>query len=239
MIKKTKPLFAPQEVTAHMNERIGNTTIAEAIARNHGLLEHHFFDSLLNIDDYTQLLESIRVVTDNPALQAELETCWEDEGIQQNEEINTLQHHVRYACLYLELARTAEAHKNRERAWAFTNYASLMIGEIIEKSAATLNAMEADERSDKNSKNAQGRNKYILLVKEEAARLLEERRPEDGWPTKVKAVADLTESLNEFIKKNNIPILRISNIEKWLTEWLREDEVVNRAWKNCKQVKIQ
>jgi hypothetical protein len=45
MTKKTHPLFPPQEVTANMNESIGNTTIGEAIARNHGLLVHHFFVS--------------------------------------------------------------------------------------------------------------------------------------------------------------------------------------------------
>lgn len=239
MTKKTQPLFPPQEVSASMNESIGNTTIGEAIARNHGLLWHHFFDSLLNLDDYTKLLGSIRAVTGNPALQAELETRWENEDIQQNQAISILLHQVRYACLYLELGSTAEVQKNRDRAWAFTNYASVMVGEIIEKSAAILNAMKADDRANQNTINAQGRNKSILLVKGEAARLLKERRPEDGWPTKVKAVSDLENPLAEFIEKNKIPALQISNIEKWLTAWLREDELVKQAWENSKRVKIR
>lgn len=239
MIKRAQPLFAPQEVTTNMNERIGNTTIDEAIARNHDLIGHHFFDSLLNLDDYTQLLESIRAVTDHPALQTELETCWEEQHIQQDEEFNTLLHQVRYACLYLELGSTAEAQKNRDRAWAFTNYASVMVGEIIEKSAAFQNAIEADNRSSQNSRNAQARNKSILLVKTEAARLLVERQPADGWPTKIKAVYHLEDPLAEFIEKNNIPALKISNIEKWLTAWLREDVLVNQAWEKTKHAKAR
>lgn len=239
MIKKTQPLFPPQEVTANTNESIGNTTIGEAIARNHGLLWHHFFDSLLSLDDYTQLLNSIRAVTGNPALQAELETSWENEDIQQDEAINTLLHHVRYACLYLELGSDAEAQKNRDRAWAFTNYASVMIGEIIEKSATILNARDAESRAKQNSKNAQGRNNSILPVKEEAARLLHELKPKTGWPYKTTAITKLTKPLSAFIEKNNTPTLQISNIENWLTEWLREDEHVNRAWENSKRVKIR
>ena len=239
MIKKTQPLFPPHEVTANMNKSIGNTTIGEAIARNHGLLWHHFFDSLLNLDDYTQLLERIRAVTGNPALQAELETRWENEDVQRDEAINTLLHHVRYACLYLELGSDAEAQKNRDRAWAFTNYASVMVGEIIEKSAAILNARDAESRAKQNRKNAQGRNNSILPVKEEAARLLYELKPKTGWPHKTTAVAKLTKSLSDFIEKNNTPILQISNIENWLTEWLRADELVNPAWEDSKHVKAR
>lgn len=239
MTKKNQPLFSPHHITSSMNESIGNTTIGEAIARNHSLLRDHFFDSPIYLDDYVLLLKDIHAITNDPVLQAELEIRWRNENSPQDKKTNTLLHHVRYACLYLELARTAEVYNNRDRAWAFTNYASLVVGEIIEKSAAILNAMEANHRSNKNSKNAQGRNKSILLVKGEAARLLKEKRPEDGWPTKVKAVADLEELLAEFIEKNNIPVLQISNIEKWLTVWLREDELVNLAWEKTKQAKTR
>lgn len=239
MTKATQPLFPPHQITASMNESIGNTTVVEAIARNHSLLRDHFFDSVLDLDHYIQLLEGIRAVIGNPALQAELETQWENEDIQLDEAVKTLLHHVRYACLYLELGSDAEAQKNRARAWAFTNYASVMVGEIIEKSAAILNAMKVDDRSNQNSINAQGRNKSTLLVKEEAAKLLKDRRPEDGWPNKVKAVSALEDPLAEFIEKNKIPALQISNIEKWLTVWLREDELVKQAWENCKRVKIR
>ena len=236
-MKKIKPpLFSPTQLAITANESIGLTTLGEAIARN---IWEHIFNSPLDLDDYTRLLEAVRAVTNDPALQAELETRWTNKNSQQDEKINILQHHVRYACLYLELARAAEAHKDRERAWAFTNYASLMVGEIIEKSAAVLDAMEADKRSDKNSKNAQGRNKSILLVKREAARLLEEKRPEDGWRTKVKAVYHLEDPLAEFIERNNIPALKITNIEKWLTAWLREDVLVNQAWEKTKHAKAR
>lgn len=239
MTKKNQSLLLTQDITASMNERVGNTTIDEAIARNHRILLDHFFDPLLELDDYIKLLEDIRAAISDPALQVELEARWRNEDIQRGEATSTLLRHVKYACLYLELARTAEVRKDRDRAWAFTNYASLIVGEIIEKSATILNARDAESRAKQNSKNAQGRNNSILPVKEEAARLLHELKPKTGWPYKTTAVTKLTKPLSDFIKKNNTPILQISNIENWLTEWLREDEHVNRAWENSKRVKIR
>jgi hypothetical protein len=229
------PLFSPIQITMNTNESIGSTTVGKAIARNHGMLWDSFFHPLLGLEEYKKLLEDIRAVTDNPALQAELETRWRNEDSQQSEEVNTLLQRARYACLHLELARAAEQDSSRDRAWAFTNYASLMTGEIVEKSEAIFNAMEAENRSTRNSKNAQGRNKSILSVKEEAARLLEEMRPEAGWPYKATVVAALERPLTGFIENNNILDIQPSNIEKWLTKWLREDELVNRIWEKSKR----
>lgn len=142
---------------------------------------------------------------------------------------------MKYACLYLELASAAEQNESRDRAWAFNSYASLMIGEIIERSAAIQNLIEADRRSKRNSNNAQGRNKSVLPVKEEVARLLEDLRPEAGWPYKSTAVAMLESPLSAFIESNDISGVQISNIENWLTNWLREDELVNNVWERTKR----
>ncbi|AKA82671.1 hypothetical protein VO64_2125 [Pseudomonas synxantha] len=43
----------------------------------------------------------------------------------------------------------------------------------------------------------------------------------------------------EFIERNNIPALKITNIEKWLTAWLREDVLVNQAWEKTKHAKAR
>ncbi|WP_223511360.1 hypothetical protein [Pseudomonas sp. GL-B-19] len=234
-MKETKPaLFSPIQITMSTNENIGSTTVDKAIARNHDMLLDSFFHPLLGLEEYKKLLEDIRAITDNPALQAELEIRWMDEDSQQSEKIKTLLQDARYACLYLELARAAETHNDRDRAWAFTCYASVMVGEVTEKSAAVINKMNRDARSIQNSKNAQGRNKATLQVKEEVARLLEEKRPEAGWPSKEKVVTGLETPLTGFIEKNNILGIRISNIDTWLKEWLRGDELVNPAWEKNK-----
>jgi hypothetical protein len=230
-------LYTALEITKNMNEKIGNTSILEAIARNYSMLQHHFFDSPLSNEDYVKLLEDIIAVIKNPIRQAELEARWKDEDRQQTEEINALLQEVRYACLYLELARAAEADDERDRAWAFNSYASLQVGEIIEKSAAIVSAMEADRRSSRNSKNAQGRNKSISLIKEETARLIEAMRPEAGWHYKSTIVAALEMPLTDFIEKNKILCIQPSNIEKWLTNWLREDERLKRVWERTKRPK--
>lgn len=113
-----------------------------------------------------------------------------------------------------------------------------MIGEIIERSAAIQNLNEADKRSIRNSKNAQGRNKSTLPLKEEIARLLEDLRPEAGWPYKTTAVATLERPLSDFIVNNNILDVQPSNIETWLPRWLSEDELVNPAWEKTKRPQV-
>ncbi|WP_081001281.1 hypothetical protein [Pseudomonas chlororaphis] len=234
MKKTMSPLFSPIQLSTNMNERIGNTTIGEAIARNHELLQEHFFEPLLGHHAHTKLLNDISAVTNDLALQAELELTWDGEINEYDEETNTTLKHAQYACLYIELARAAEAGNEHVRAWAFNNHASLMVGEILEKTVAIQSRTETKKRSKQNSENGQGRNKSTLLLRKEAARLLMEKRPEAGWPTKVKAVTDLEEPLTEFIEKNKILSPRISNIERWLTAWLREDELVNPAWEKNK-----
>lgn len=234
-MKEKKPtLFTRTQLATQENERIGNITIDKAIAKNRELLHHHFFSPLSETEDYPELLESIRYSISNAELQGRLEEKWNTEA-NKHDDVTILLQHVKYACLYLELASAAEQNKARDRAWAFNSYASLMIGEIIERSAAIQNLNEADRRSERNSNNAQGRNKSVLPVKEEVARLLEDLRPEAGWPYKSTAVAMLERPLSVFIEGNDISGVQISNIENWLTKWLREDELVNHVWEKTKR----
>lgn len=237
MTKTTQPLFSPYHVTASMNESIGNTTIGEAIARNFGILHEHFFKPILGSDGQIKLLEDIRAVTNDPALQAALETRWRNEDSQQSDEINTLLQRVRDACLYLELARAAEAHNEVNRAWAFNSYASVIVGEVIADSAAAINAMETDNRSNQNSKNGANRTKNFLPAKEEVVRLLEELKPEGGWPSRSGAASALEKRMIEFILKTRPSGLTSSNIRNLLERsWLLGDELVNSAWTNTKAV---
>ena len=222
MKEKKLALFTRAQLSTQENERIGNITIDTAIARNHGILDLHFFSPLTERGAHLKLLESIRSCISTPELQGQLEEDWDSEA-SKHDEVTILLKHVKYACLYLELASAAERNKARDRAWAFNSYASLLIGEIIENSAAIQNHKDVEKHSERNSKNAQGRNKSVSPVKEEAARLLEELRPEAGWPYKSTAVAVLERPLVDFIESNEISGIQISNIENWLTKWLRED----------------
>lgn len=237
-MKEKKPaLFTRTQLAIQENERIGNITIDAAIARNRGILHLHFFSPLTEPDAHLELLESIRSSISTPELQGQLEEDWDNESSKHDNDATKLLQHVKYACLYLELASAAEQNKARDKAWAFNSYASLMIGEIIERSAAIQNLNEADKRSVRNSKNAQGRNKSTLPLKEEIARLLEDLRPEAGWPYKTTAVATLERPLSDFIVNNNILDVQPSNIETWLPRWLCEDELVNPAWEKTKRHK--
>lgn len=247
-MKKIKPpLFSPAEFAAQMNATIGNTTIDEAIGRNHGILLQHFFEPLLERDERLKLLEDIRLATSDTERQGKLVENWKHEVYETDlkingidEHINTLLQHVRHACLYLELARAAEENKDRDRAWAFNNEASLMIGELIEKSETIFNEIETDKRSTQNSKNGKGRIKNFLPVKEEAVRLLEVMKPEGGWPTLTSAVTALDEPLAHFILSNRISGMTSTNIRVLLEKtWIPKDELVNPAWEKTKQAKTR
>ncbi|MBM0211279.1 hypothetical protein ALQ72_00470 [Pseudomonas syringae pv. maculicola] len=240
MTKKSQPLFSPHHTPSSMNESIGNTTVGEAIARNHHMLWDHFFDPLLELDDHVKLLEDIRAVIGDPALQAELETRWRNEDSQLSEEVNILLQDVRYACLYLELARAAETNNDRDRAWAFTCYASVMTGEISEKSAVVINTINKNARSTQNSKNAKARAEKYLPAKEEVVRLLEKLKPAGGWTSFRGAAIALEEDIIEFILKTHPPILSTSNILNTLErEWLPKDEFINSAWTKTAAVNIR
>ena len=234
MTKTTAPLFSAIQLSTNMNESIGNTSIREAIARNHGLLLEHFFEPLLGPDAHINLLKDISAATSDLALQAELELTWDGEVNEYDKETNSAFKHAQYACLYIELARAAESGNEHIRAWAFYNHASMMVGEILEQSTAIQNRAKTHKRSQQNSQNSQGRKKSTLLLKQEAVRLLETLRPEAGWLSKVEVVTELEEPLGQFIKQNNILTQRISNIWEWLTEWLRGDELVNPTWEKHK-----
>jgi hypothetical protein len=236
MEEKKQPLFTRARLVEINNDEIGNCTIGEAISRNVSILRTHFFEPLFEYD-YLKLLNDVSSVTSNLALQAELEQNWDNEVNELDEETNIALKLARYASLYIELARSAESRNEHIKAWAFNNYATLMVGEILEKSVAIQNRTGIENLSKQNSKNAQGRNKSILQVKEETARLLFEKRPETGWPSKAKVPAALEHPLADFIEKNKILVLRTSNIEQWMKKWLREDELVKGAWEKNKSSK--
>jgi hypothetical protein len=240
MTNTTSPLFSPIQITVNTNEIIGNTSIVAAIDRNYGILDDHFFKPILGSEEQIKLLKDIRAVTNDPALQADLETRWRNEDSQQSKKINTLLRDARYACLYLELAKAAETHNDRDRAWAFTCYASVMVGEISEKSAAVINKINKDARSIQNSKNAKAREKNSLPAKEEVVRLLEQLKPVGGWTSLRGAAIALEEDMIEFILKTRPSNLTASNIRNLLEkEWLPGDELVNSAWTNTAAVKIR
>lgn len=241
------PLFRPNQLTAIINNHTDNYTIDEAIARNYGILQEHFFDWLLNQDDHLKVLEEIRAVTSGSVPQTQLQQCWDNEANELDDELIFLLKEIKYIYLHIELARTSE---EQSQAWAFNNSASLMTDKALEKSEAILSRIYIENRSNQNSKNAQGRNKFILLVKEEAARLLEEMCPKGGWPSKVNAVAALEGPLAAFIdpdkssggipstadiKSKTLGGVTTTNIQNRLTTWLREDEIVRIAWEKNKR----
>lgn len=242
MKKMNPPLLSPTQHARHMNESIGGTTINAAIERNHCILRENFFEPLLGLNDHIKLLEDIRLVTSDPGLQGKLVESWENEVYELDEEIlaldeeiNLLFRRVRYACLYLELAQAAEENNDLNRAWAFNNEASLAVGETVEASAVILSKIEANSRSKQNSENGRGRIKNFLPAKLEAVRLLNELKPEGGWPTLASAISALEEPLGNFIDTNRIGGIKSSNVKNLLGKvWIPHDELVNNAWFKAK-----
>lgn len=231
--ENTPLLFTPVQYVVMSNEEIGSCTIHEAISRNLLILRNCAFEPLFEKDDYSTLLSKIRHAIGDPTLQAELVQNWnsEDNAHEPSQEAEAFLNHFKHACLYIELARAAEEQKEHTRAWAFNNYASLMVGETSEKSETILYHIEIRHHSKQNSKNAQGGSNNLIPVKEEAARLLEEMKPEGGWPSYRRAAIVLEAPMAEYISHNRIRGLTASNIRNLLEKtWMPKDKIVNDAW---------
>ncbi|MNC05923.1 hypothetical protein D3C75_534210 [compost metagenome] len=214
MTKTKEPLLSPIQFTTNSNDQIGNTTIGESIGRNQRILIDSAFEPFLEREEYIKLLEDIRTATSDAALQAELEQRWTNEVSPHNKETNILLEYARYAWLYLELAKVAETNKDRDKAWAFNSWASVMVGQVVEKSDAAFKSLEGEKRSYRNTENGKGRIEYILPVKEEAARLLKELKPEGGWPTLASAILALEQPLADFINANRITVVKSKREKK-------------------------
>lgn len=231
------PLFSPVQSVVLMNEKIGGASVATAIARNHSLLQEHFFEPLSSLSNYKKIIKDIRSVTSEPALQANLEERWKNEALTHNDETNNpnesitkLLIRIRFACLYIELASMAEENKLRDQAWAFNNQASLMIGGIIEESIAIQKKLKTQKLSPQNKKNAQGRNINIEPARKEAARLLIEMKPKTGWMTLESAASKLEKPLQKYIEDNRISGVTGSNIKTRLKSWTKDYPIVAEAW---------
>lgn len=238
MSKNSQPLLSPTQFVININASIGNSTIGEAIDRNALLLQEHFFGPQAENHENLKLLKEIRQAISTPELQANLEKNWDDDAYNYDPEAYTLVTQVRYACLYIELAKSAYAQNDKNRAWAFINYSSVMVGEVVGRSASILNDLEADNCAKQKSKNGKGRIKNFSSTKEEAARLLEVMKPEGGWPTLASALRTLNKPLGDFINTNRIRGIKSSNIYELLEKsWIHNDETINRAWLNTKHDK--
>lgn len=231
------PLFFPVQSVMLMNEQIGGTSVVTAIARNHSLLQEHFFEPLSSLSHYNKIIKDIRSVKTEPALQAKLEERWQNELLIKNEEtdssnelVTQLLIRVRFACLYIELASMAEETKLRDQAWAFNNQASLMIGGIIEESMAIQKKLNTQKLSPQNKKNAQRRNINIEPARKEAARLLIEMKPKTGWMTPESAASKLEKPLQKYIEDNRISGVTGSNIKTRLKSWIKDYPIVAEAW---------
>lgn len=219
-----------------MNDNIGSCTLKKATERNLLILLENVFEPLFERSDYLKTLEDASIAISDPTLQAALEQQWESEANEHEEEVRDLLKNARYACLYIKLANTAEEKKEYNRAWAFTNHASLITGELLERSKNILDKIETETRSEQNIKNALGRNKTTQLVREEAARLLKELKPDEGWPSKNNAAAKLAGPLSDFIKEKKVSGLSWSNTESRIKIWITEAGIVRDAWnQNRKQ----
>lgn len=230
-MKKTKPpLFSHAQILGEFNEKIGSLTIQGAIDGSCSIIHTQIFEIFFEKYDYLKLLNEIREAISEPVLQAKLVESWESEVNEYNEEISLLLRDAQHISLYIEMARAAEIKKEHNRAWAFINYASQNIGEILVRAEIAVDNLKLDKRSKQNSKNAQERNKKLLPIKKEAARLIEEMKPKDGWLTKTNAVTTLERPIADFIEEKAITIVSTTNLERLLTKWLREEEILCSAW---------
>lgn len=210
----------------------------------------------LALEEHTRLFESQKAPNQHaapPTGKEYLIKKWDDESLSVNsiailkdewdeglpkattDPIQLFLYKFNFACYPLEIAALAYENGELDRAWSAINYTSLEVGELIGLENEILDEKANKQLSIQNTKNAEAKSESFTPTKNEAIRLIIEKRPEGGWESKQETIDAIELSLAEFIKENKVSVLTPTNVSRRLRAWLTKDKVL-RVWEaNSKQ----
>lgn len=139
-----------------------------------------------------------------------------------------------HSLISTELSRRALQSGNKEKAWALIAHASYLAGlaEGLSLPSSTVRE-EFDNRKEAARKGALARNEKFKPAKDEAAKLLRERKPEGGWKSFNAAASAISKDLSDFISKNRIS-LSSEKIPATLKRWIKKEKILQDAFNETK-----
>lgn len=109
-------------------------------------------------------------------------------------------------------------------AWATLSHAEFLLG--IAFGAAQS---QSNDSRIMQSKGGQAKAKSYQPIKDKVIFLLEERKPDCGWKSKVQAISDIIDSVGTFVTDERIAAAP-SNLKHLITRWSKQDDGVRAAF---------
>lgn len=143
----------------------------------------------------------------------------------------------RHACIYLEKSRRSLNANNLEEALESAKKAAKRT--IIAAGHASGQGLENPSLEIRKRRAHLGGlkiNEKYIPAREEAARLLRQKRPADGWSSVSHAANEISEELCSFIERNEIP-LKDENIPETIKRWIKKNPLLSAAFNENKSSK--
>ncbi|WP_419792677.1 hypothetical protein [Serratia fonticola] len=144
------------------------------------------------------------------------------------------QNYFPYILGYYLSARFNHANNEIDKAWSDLSEACYYLGEIAgicqQRYPVSL-ATQEHEGSLRSPQSIAGKTKALRFhaIKYKLVELLEEQKPEQGWPSKDSAVNAIFNRLLQFNKERGNP-LTPTNLSRIVLKWSRKDETIKAAF---------
>lgn len=135
---------------------------------------------------------------------------------------------------YYLSARFNHANNETDKAWSALSEAYYYLGEIAgicqQRYPVSL-ATQEHEDSLQSPQSRGGKTKALRFqsIKHKLIELLDEKKPEQGWPSKDMALKAILDELLKFNKGTEYP-LSSENLGKTVLNWSRQDETIKAAF---------
>lgn len=128
-----------------------------------------------------------------------------------------------HACVANLLARRAIADNATDLAWAHIVDGSFVLGEAVTHAYyAMKNRTTSESGTTIQAKGGQAKAAKSQLAKNEAIRLMKEKRPAGGWRDASEAFDAIDGELRSFVRQKSIRLLE-TNLPTTMKNWLKTD----------------
>ncbi|WP_431821285.1 hypothetical protein [Burkholderia sp. F1] len=200
-------------------------TLSEAIARLHREIESNLEISDTRYDDYrSAAIEALRDRPDDPEdfVGGRFPTVASDE---------LRRFYLARACIYAIQADQALERSEPDSAWYRVSTAQRQLGLF---DGSYCDPYSTKERMEFASLGGQARGEKTAPVRKELIRLLNERRPEDGWIKPRDVFAAVGKELFDFSNRNG-GFLSETGFRQTLRRWLQDDRDVRSAFEGFRR----
>ncbi|MFJ3483534.1 hypothetical protein ACIPL1_09130 [Pseudomonas sp. NPDC090202] len=185
------------------------------------------FFQLENNFDFAEHIKNIRIDILNETLTSDLLTSQAKNCDIEHKKIAPYKTHFQHACIFLELASISVEKGDFEEAWSFVSQTNHLIG-LTQAGLVNYNGVDQAEVLAMNArKGAEKKLQKQALDRDEVIRLIQTKRPPEGWIDEDHALRGIIpffkEALSKNLKSSNGPRFELTpeNCEQRISNWLK------------------